>query len=354
VTSNPAARSALTIVVMLVLAIGVFAVRGFEANDPFSSVSSAFSGTCTTLPVAGVSDIEIDSPDHLALLAVLDARHPGPADGIYALDLSGPAKLTRLAGAPKDFHPRGIGMSRTPNGGLFLMAVNHRATGRFSIDTFEVTRKDGVPALAAQGTIEGGLLTDPQDVAMIGPNSFYVSNAVTGKNALMRAIQAYGLWPGGDIVLFNGIAFREVVNGLSGPRGLALTADGSHLLAANVTGRNILSLSREMFTGNLSEAGSLALPSGPDHLALDGQGNIWAAGHANLFSWRNFGRNAGARSPSQIFKITLSGGVPQSATQVYGNDGSRIAGASAAAAIGGRLLIGSSLDGKLLDCQMRQ
>jgi arylesterase / paraoxonase len=351
VTGNPVARSALTIVVMLVLAVGVFAVRGLEANGVFSGVSGGFSGSCKTLPVAGVSDIEIDSADHLALLAVMDARKPGPSDGIYTLDLSGPAKLIRLAGAPADFHPRGIGLSRTANGGLFLVAINHRGTGRFSIDTFEVTRKDGVPALAAQGTIEGGLLTDPQDVAMTGPNSFYVSNTVTGKNAVMRVIQSYGLWPGGDIVLFNGTAFREVVNGLTGPRGLALTADGSHLLVANVTGRSLLSLNREMFTGNLSEAGSLSLPSGPDHLTLDGQGNIWAAGHVNLFSWRSFGRDPAARAASQVFKVTLSGGVPQSADQIYANDGSQIASASAAAAAGKRLLIGSSLDGKLLDCQ---
>ena len=43
-------------------------------------------------------------------------------------------------------------------------------------------------------------------------------------------------------------------------------------------------------------------------------------------------------------------GVPQAAEQVYGSDGREIAGASIAVSDGRRLLIGSSLDNKLLDC----
>ena len=50
------------------------------------------------------------------------------------------------------------------------------------------------------------------------------------------------------------------------------------------------------------------------------------------------------------FRVSLSGGVPQVATQVYGNAGQEIAGASIAVSAGKRLLIGSSLDDKLLDC----
>jgi hypothetical protein len=348
---NPFARSGLTVVAVLALAVAAIAVRVFSASGAFSSVKPGFSGTCESRPVAGVGDMEIDAADRLAFLAVIDARHPGPRDGIYMVDLSGAAKPVRLAGTPPDFHPRGIGLYRTSNGGLFLGAVNHHGINRFSIDMFEVTRKNGTRSLAAISTVEGGPLIDPQDVAVTGPNGFYVSNGVTAKNAVMRALQSYGVLSGGDIVYFNGTYLREVVNGLSGPRGLALTPDGNHLLVADVTGRNLVSLSREPFTGNLSEAGQLALPSGPDRLALDGN-TLWVAGHADLFAWRSFGRDANSRAPSQIFRVTLAGGVPQSAGQVYGSDGSQIAGAAVGAALGKRLLIGSPLDARLLDCRL--
>ncbi len=349
--SNPFLRAGLTLAVLVAVAALFGMMRMVRANGVFSGADTGFSGSCKTIAVAGVADMEIDAADHLAFLAVLNARQPGPADGLYALDLAGAAKLTRLPGAPADFHPRGIGLLRTANGGLYLAAVNHRSSGLFSIDIFEVPRKDGVPSLSAINTIQGGLLTDPQDVAMAGPDSFYVSNGVTAKNALLRWLQGYGVLAGGNIVYFNGMSLREVVGGISGARGLALTGDGGHLLAAGVTGRDLVSLSREPFTGNLTEAGQLDLPAGPDRLALDGN-TLWVGAHANLFSWRAAGRDAGARAPSQVFRVTLPGGVPQSADQVYGNDGNQIGGAAVGAASGRRLLIGSPLDGKLLDCAM--
>jgi hypothetical protein len=344
-------RSALTLVAVAAVAIAGVLARGIQANGVFSQVSPGFSGRCKAVPLPGVADIAIDAPDHLAFLAVMNARRPGPQDGIYALDLSGPGKPVRLVGTPSDFHPRGIGIYRPPDGGLLLLAVNHAGSERFSVDSFEVTGEGAARALAAKGMIAGGLLTDPQDVVPAGPDSFYVSNGITGKNGLTRLLQSYGILAGGDIVYFNGTALREVVNGLAGGRGLALTADGSHVIAAAVTGRSLVSLSREPFTGNLTQAGQLALPAGPDRLTMDGN-TLWVAGHADLLSWRHFGRDPPARAASQIFRVRLEAGVPKSAEQVYGNDGGQIAGAAVGAATGKRLLIGSPLDGKLLDCEM--
>jgi len=66
--------------------------------------------------------------------------------------------------------------------------------------------------------------------------------------------------------------------------------------------------------------------------------------------WRAFNADPAKRAPSQLFRVSLLNGVPQESEQAYGNDGSQLAGASAGVAIGQRLLIGSSLDNKLLDC----
>jgi hypothetical protein len=349
---NPFLRSGLTVAAVAAVAVAGVLARGLQANGVFSSFDPGFSGRCKAVPVTGVADIAVDAPDRLAFLAVMDARRPGPGDGIFTYDLSPAPKLKRLPGTPADFHPRGIGLYRAPDGGLLLLAVNHRSSGRFSIDSFQVTQKDGARALAAQGTVEGGLLADPQDVVVVAPNNFYVSNGITGKNAVTRLLQSYGILAGGDIVYFDGTAFREVVSGLPGGRGLALTQDGSHVIAAAVTGRSLISLSREPFRGNLTQAGQLALPVGPDRLTMDGN-TLWVAGHADLLSWRHFGRDPDARAGSQIFRVRLSGGVPESAEQVYGNDGGEIAGAAVGAALGKRLLIGSPLDGKLLDCAMK-
>jgi len=306
---------------------------------------------------------DIDSANGVTFVSVASARGPDPRDGIYVLSDSG--GLTRLSGAPRDFHPRGIGLYRSPDGtGVFLFAVNRHAGRsvagagaadnqiRYSIDSFEVTNPTTGPALVAQGTIEGGLLTDPQDVAAAGPGAFYVSNG-TGGSSFVRSLAAYGVLPGSNILYFNGTAFRVAADDLYGAGGLILTPDGGHLLVASLTSRSLKSLTREPFSGNLTEADSLTLPAAPEKITLDSTGEIWAAGHASLFSVRDFAADAGQRAPSQVFRVSLASGVPQQAEQVYGNDGNEIAGAGVAAIAGNQLLIGSSLDRKLLACTQK-
>jgi arylesterase/paraoxonase len=121
-------------------------------------------------------------------------------------------------------------------------------------------------------------------------------------------------------------------------------------LVASLTARSLKSFSRDPFGGNLTEAGSLSLPAAPDNISLDASGEIWVAGHASLPRWRAFVADPAKRASSQIFRVSLLGGEPQEAIQVYGNDGTEISGAGIGAIAGKRLLIGSSLDGRLLAC----
>jgi arylesterase/paraoxonase len=323
--------------------------RAVWSNGMFSSTPVGFLGSCKVAgTVAGVQDIE--AANGTAFVSVSNARGPSADDGIYALPLAG-GTLHKLAGGPRDFHPRGIGLYRTPDGkGLFLMAVNKRSTGRFSIDSFEVSDPAGSPALVAQGTIEGGMLINPQDVAVASPTTFYVANGTAGKNPLLHIPQTYGVIPGDNILYFNGMSFSEAVDGLYGTRSLILTGGGTHLVVGGLLSRSLTSFSRESFTGALTEAGSLLLPAGPEKLSLDAQGQLWVAGHANLSDWRAFNADPAKRAPSQLFRVSVLNGVPQDKEQVYGNDGSELAGASVGISTDKKLLIGSSLDGRLLDC----
>jgi hypothetical protein len=346
--------------IMLVLALLFFAGRMLWANGLFSSTKTGFSGSCRVLSdVPGVSDIEIAGG--MAFVAVSNARGPRSEDGLYALPLDGTGRLTKLVGTPKDFHPRGIGIYRSPDGsGVFLLAVNRRAGAsaaagatnekvRFSIDSFEVTNPSTKPALVSQGTIGSGLLTDPQDVAAAGAGSFYVSNNIV-LPAFLRRLADWGAIPGSNILHFNGMMFRAVAEDVYGAGGLLLMPDGNQLLAASMTTRSIKSFNREMMTGNLTEGASLTLDVAPEKLSLDSRGEVWVAGHSSLIQWRDFFTDADHRPPSQVFRVAIASGVPQAAAFVYGNAGGDIAAAGIAVSAGKRLLIGSALDGKLLDC----
>lgn len=333
----------------IVAAISALA-RGIWVNGVFSRVEPGFSGTCQIVAsLAGVQDMEA-AADRL-FLSVGSARGPGAQDGIYVLPLSGgsPVKLT---GAPKDFHPRGIGLYRTPEA-LLLYAVNHRSSGRFSIDSFAIKDVNGVPALAAQGTIQGGLMINPQDVAVAGPNQFYVANGTAGTNPVIHGLQTYGIIPGGNVLYFNGTSFSPLADGLYGTRSLVLTPGGDHLIVGGLLSRSLTTYSREPFTGQLSDEETLNLSTSPEKLSIDAQGQVLAAGHADLLEWRAAIADPGERAASQILRVSLINGVPQSKAQVYGNDGSQLAGASVAVAAGNRLLMGSSLDTRLLSCSQK-
>jgi arylesterase/paraoxonase len=338
-------------IAMLVIVAAVSAAaRGLWSNGLFSSTPAGFLGSCKlAVNVPGVQDIEISSGT--AFIAVSNVRGPAANDGIYAMPMAGGA-LTKLAGTPADFHPRGIGLYRTPDGkGLFLMAVNKRGkSGRFSIDSFEVTNPDSAPKLVPEGVAEGGQLINPQDVAVVSPTSFYVANGTAGKNPLIHPLQTYGILPGGNVLYFNGMMFKEVIDGLYGTRSLVLTGGGTHLVVGGLLSRSLTSFSREPFSGALTESGNLQLPAGPEKLSVDNLGNLWVGAHANLSDWRAANADPAKHAPSQLLRVTMLGGVPQEAAQVYGNDGSELSGASVGAAGGSRLLIGSSLDNKLLDC----
>jgi hypothetical protein len=340
-------RSRRGLIIMAVMALVFFIGRILWANGLFSSAPTGFLGSCKlAASVPGVEDIEI--ANGVTFVSVASARGPDGRDGIYVLGDDG--KLTRLGGTSKDFHPRGISIARSPDGtGLFLLAVNRRASGRFSINTYEVTNPGTNPALVAQGTIEGGLLTDPQDVAGVGPGAFYVSND-SAKQAIVKTLAGWGVLPASDILFFNGMSFKPVVENLYDARGLLMAPDGHHLLVASLTARSLKSFSRDPFSGNLTEAGSLTLSAAPEKLSLDAGGEVLVAGHASLWRWRGVAADPGKRAPSQIFRVSLLNGEPQEATPLYGNGGGEIAGAGIGASIGKRLLIGSSLDNKLLDC----
>ena len=345
---RPLRALAALVIVALISALG----RGIWVNGVFSGVTPGYAGSCQVLGnLPGVQDME--QAGGTVFLAVASARGPGGTDGIYAMPLAGGAPV-KLAGTPKDFHPRGTGLYRAPGTDtLLLYAVNRRSTGRFSIDSFEVTNAGTTPALAAQGMIEGGLLINPQDVAVTGPNLFYVANGTAGSNVLIHGLQTYGIIPGGNVLYFNGTSFAQVADGFYGIRSLLLTPRGDHVIVGGLLSRSLTAFSREPFTGALTEDGTLVLPASPEKLSLDAQGQLWVAGHANLLDWRAMAADPRRRAASQILRISLMNGVPQAAEQAYGSrgsDGSQIAGASVGLSAGKRLLIGSSLDGRLLDC----
>ncbi|HLJ51795.1 MAG TPA: hypothetical protein VKT24_00340, partial [Rhizomicrobium sp.] len=329
-----------------------------NAFGVFTDVTPGFSGNCHAMEgVRGAEDIVIDAKLGIALIAVTDLRallsgKPSPQDGIYVLKLNDASRLTKLSGTPSDFHPRGISIARAGDGTLTLFAINHRGDGTSSVASFDVVTKDGAIVLHEIGNIEGGELVSPSAIAAVDAQRFYVTNDHTSRTRLGRALDDWFILPRANVLYFDGVVFRIVAEQLNAPAGVALSPDGRYLYVSEAFNRRLDAYARHDFSGTLDPLGTLAIPSNLENLRFDDRGRLWVASHPKAFAMRTFFADPAKPAPSEIFRVSLSDGVPQSATAVYSDLGQGIGGAGVAAVLGDRLLIGSPLDAKILDCTM--
>ena len=353
---RPLYQSLLTVLACCCAVAVFFTWRWSVAAGVFNTLPPVSPGTCRVIAnLPGPEDFEIDAAHKLLFVSSTNRRHPGTGDGIYAvrLDDSNAAPL-RLAGAPPDFHPHGISLYHAPGGGDALTVVDHKASGFQSVEIFTVSYDGDTPKLAPQSTIGGGLLVSPNDVFAVAPDHFYVTNDHATKTAFGRFAEDYLLWAHSDLVFFNGSSLKIAVQRIAFPNGVLVSPDGRHLYVTATNERRLIAFSRQDYTGNLEEIGSLSLPARPDNISMDAGGNLIIAAHPSLLKVNAFADDASKPSPSAVFRVRLDrAGVPQSYDTLYANDGHEIGASSSAAVWNGHLFIGSVLDNKVLECPVK-
>lgn len=357
---RPLARSGMTWLAVLSVVAAFFVIRWVTAAGVFTSVPKIAPNICQPIArLQGPEDFEIDAAHDAIIVSSTNRRAPKDApdarDGLYVLKLSDPAaapvKLTD--GAPKDFHPHGISLYRAPNGDETLMAINHHPNGTHSVEIFGLTYENGAARLLPHASIAGGLLVSPNDLFAVGPDRFYITNDhVTKPGSLGRFAEDYLIWPHADLLFFNGTNFRISVQRMAFPNGVYVTPDGAYLYVALTSERRIVAFSREPFFGSLKEIGSLSIPARLDNISADAEGRLIVAGHPSLLGDNAFRRDPGKPSPSEVFRVTLDkDGAPTGYETIFADEGRLIGASSVAAMVGKRLLIGSVLDDKILECR---
>lgn len=350
-----------------VIAVGLIALvfRTLNTAGEFTQVIPGYSGVCHVIRgVTGAEDIVIDRAAGLAFISATDRRplRPGrPAfkDGIYLFWLAHPGLgVTRLSGTPRDFHPHGIDLYRAPDGSLTLMAVNHRASGEASIDSFAVSEEmdaHGVPAVALseRDSVRSSLIFGPNDVAAVGRDRFYVTNDHGSKTGFGRFLETWLMLPRANVVYYDGNVPRVVATGLRFANGIAVSHDGMKLYVAETLGRDILTYRRQPGSGGLSFESTFPLTAAPDNIDVDGAGDLWVAGHPKLFALLRYGEDPTKPSPSEVFEVKTADGIPRSLRSVFTDMGHEIGASSVGASVDGQLLIGSVFDPKFLDCARR-
>ncbi len=347
-----------------ILVVGLV-VETLHSSGAFKTIEPHFAGTCARVDgVVGAEDITIDTDTGIAYISAMDRRKlaaTGDHDGGIYIYLPGsfeePAKLlTNYAGS---FHPHGISLWKAPeNSGAYdrLFVVNHPPVPSDSEDTR--TQSSQVDIFEIYGLIlrhVGSVKPDEpislNDVAAVGPNTFYASIDQGSTTALGRTLEVYGRLARAGVLYGDGMTTQKVIGGMVYANGVQTSQDGQTLFVAETTGKRLSSYRIDRQTGALAFIGELEIDSALDNIEVGESGALWVTSHPKTFDFLAHAGEASERSPSQVFRIQIENGE-MIAGEIYLNDGNPISGASVAAPAGNRFLIGSVFEPFILDCAL--
>ena len=339
-------RFAVFLVVFFVLA-GAAVFNALSAFNHFSEVERDFAGRCA--PVAGIEgpeDIHVDADARRAFISSLNRRDPEARGAIYVFDLANPLAQSgwrdRTRGVPEDFRPLGIDYYEQ-NGVRRLFVVNEAAA---SVELFDVGL-DG--ELVHLETFAERRMTSPNNIAAVGPRSFYVTNdAKSGRAGFMANLHFLARTGSGQLLFNDGVSWRVVAEGLRFANGVEVSPGGERLYVAETSGNTVRVYDRDLDTGALAPLRRIRLPASPDNLNADEAGDIWVGALPKPLLTPRLAADPEAYAPSQVFRLRASGFF-QSA---YLDTGEEISASTAAARLGDTLLIGALYDEKFLICEL--
>lgn len=334
----------------------------------------------TGAQIVGAEDIAIDRATGTAYIAAYDRRAVAEelergtvqtAGGIYALTaddiVSGNSAsvvdLTAELRQWRDFRPHGIDLHRGSDGRVTLFAVNrayaeggHGPQPDVAIEVFDLTA-DGLTHRGEAGTLRDAQLCSPNDIAATGPDSFLVTNDHGACEGFGRMIEDIAALDRSYVLQFDGVRFSRIVEGISFANGIAVRpgVDGAgtrlYVSATRDQAVQVYDLTLDEDGHRAREVGRIELQSAPDNLSWGPDGALYVGAHPNLLSYAAFrggwlGRDA---APSLALRLDPD---EASVAQVYFDDGGQLSGATVAAVLGDRLLLGSAYDDHVVACRL--
>ncbi|MCK5746684.1 MAG: SMP-30/gluconolactonase/LRE family protein [Oricola sp.] len=337
----------------LLFLLAVFAGLGAAAGlrlmafNQFDEIEPvALAGCEPVRGIAGPEDIEIDRRRARAFISSLDRRAEGARGAIHVFDLNDPLADTgwrdRTGGVPADFRPMGV--SYYDDGEVSRLFVVNEAGP--SVEIYDVAGNGDLTHLKS---VSEARVLSPNSVAAAGPDAFYVSNDLRpGRNSPLAPLHFLMSAELGEIFYVEGGRWSLAADKLRFANGLALSADGRTLYAAETAGKALKVFDRDAATGALAPAGDIPLDAAPDNINIDGEGDLWIAALPKPLLLPRLKGDAEATAPSEVLRLT-PGGAPAT---VFRDDGAQQSAATVAARLGDTLLIGALYEQKFLYCDL--
>lgn len=359
--------------VLLTLFLAAAVVLRLWSLNHFAQIDNRFAGSCVTVKgVAAPRDIQIDPQTRRAFVSSFNDRmmkneRDSVRGAILSINIDDPLEASgwrdRTGGMPAAFKPAGLYFYQ--DDAVRRLFVANRAAQ--SVELYDVMA-DG--ALVHLESFKERRLTHPNEVVAVGPRAFYVSNGPRYTNGgLFSRWVFFSRTVHGQILHFNGAAWRVAASNLKEPHGLAVEASGAVLYASETQGSALAVFARDVESGLLARVKTIGLPAAPENINIDLSGGLWVGAFPKPLAVLAQRLGAASRSPSQIFyyptdtgdgkkgngdraKAKKAGVARVKPQLMYSSDGNAISAASAAARLDDKLLIGSLVDNKYLICNL--
>jgi arylesterase/paraoxonase len=266
------------------------AASGLAFAGPASMVALPTT-RCQAIDVSGPEDIVIDAEFGIAYVSSqarergLGARQNTQAGAIYILSVNDPKSIRSVAVAsgsfdPADFHPHGIDLVIEASGKARLFVINHAKDGP-RVEVFDVHRSTG--DLTHFRTIgPDAALTNPNDIAAVDLNEFYLSNSHGSENRTMVMLEEWMFMRAGSVAHCRfedqgPAALKIVEKGFSFLSGIAVDrgADPKRVYVAPLWAEKIIIFERDPSGELIRTDREIPIPGGPDNLNFDAFGGIW-------------------------------------------------------------------------------
>lgn len=334
---------------------GVWIYFFLQAAGVFTTIAPKSAGACRAVTgggVVGAEDVTIDPETSIAFLSGYDRRGGGaggPARGaVWTYDLAAqagePVDAT-VSALPAGFSPHGISLWRSADGRKTLFAINH-AGNTHTVEIFDVIGA----TLQHRRTVTGPALVSPNDVVGVDSDAFYVTNDHANTSGWRRAAEDYLRLRETTVQFFNGQDFTQVLSGIGGANGIAVSADGASVYLSAASERIVYVYDRDLRSGSLTRRAAVPVPGFADNIEVLADGDLLLGLHSKIFPLLAHFADASKPSPSHIMRLERDGKGSFVPHTIYYNDGSDVSGVSVAAGAGGRMLLGAIMEPKILDC----
>jgi len=252
-----------------------------------------------------------------------------------------------------DFYPLGITVWEEK--GETTVYVINSFTKQIQVFQLKINEKQ----LIHKKNLEHSSISNPNSLVTTGRDKFYVTNFLHFSNLIGFALEFSQKLPFGSVWFYDGAQFVQVLSGLKGPNGIALSKSKKHIYLATHTEKRlrVYKILPAPANVNLTLINSVDLYTGVDNVNIDSQGAVWIGAHP--IAYKNILATYDPqtyKAASQVLKITFNEDHSTwRVEEVYSDDGDQLRGSATAlvTADGKKVLIGTVLH-KALICQIAQ